>query len=69
MVENTVNEHKEWYELLASGYVASIADPECHQILINNLSAALDSNEKIEMFAGRQGLDPEELRNLLKKSQ
>jgi hypothetical protein len=68
MVENMVNEHKEWYERLAAGYVASVVDPERHQILINNLSVALDSDEKIEVFAGRQGLDPEELKNLLKKA-
>jgi len=67
MTENIGNEHKEWYEQLAAGYVASVADPELHQILINNLSTALDSDEKIEKFARNFGKDPEELKKLLGK--
>jgi len=67
MTENSENLQIKAYERLASGYVASIVDPELHHVLINNLSAALDTDEKIETFARNLGKDSEELKKLLGK--
>jgi len=67
MTQDIGNERKKWYERFAAGYEASITDPELRRKLINNLSAALDSDEKCERFARNSGVNPEELKKLLKK--
>ena len=54
---------------LADAYQESLEKPELRQGLINNLSAALDSEEKIEKFAKESSIDAEELKKLLKKPQ
>jgi spore coat protein CotF len=67
MTENAEILQTKAYEQLVAGYTTSIMNPELRQILIDNLAAALDSDEKIEKFAKGSGIDPDELKRLLKK--
>jgi hypothetical protein len=67
MAENKGKAESTGAKRLADVYQESLEKPELRQGLINNLSAALDSDEKIEAFAKRLGDDPEELKKLLKK--
>ena len=62
------NEERPSYHGLADAYEESLDKPRLRQGLINNLSAALDSEEKIENFARRLGDDPQEYKNLIYKN-
>ena len=69
MGENQEKIEKVSYQRLADAYGESLTNPKLRQGLINNLSKALDSDEKTERFAKESKVDPDELKELLKKPQ
>ncbi|MCX6704364.1 MAG: hypothetical protein NTZ07_02860 [Candidatus Woesebacteria bacterium] len=54
---------------LATAYKDYLESPELRQKLIDNEKAALNTDEIIEGHAERLGIDPEELKRVLKRPQ
>jgi len=67
MTENTEKTVTVSAEGIVNAYEESLEKPKLRKSLVNNLSAALDSNEKIKGHAERLNIDPEELKKILKK--
>ena len=69
MTENQGKAEKNSYQRLAEAYEEYLVKPELRQKLVDNLSATLDTEEKIERFAENSKIDPNELKDLLKGPQ
>jgi endonuclease V-like protein UPF0215 family len=67
MSENQTKTEKTSADRIVAAYQEHLEKPELRKSLINNLSVVLDTDEKIENHAKRLGIDPEELKKLLKK--
>lgn len=68
MVENEENTEKPSFRGLADAYEGPLEKPDLRRGLINNLSEALDSEEKIEAFAKLLGDSPKDYKDLIYKN-
>lgn len=67
MTENQAKTEKISAEGIADAFEKHLEKPELRKNLIDNLSAALNSDEKIEKFSKESDVDAEELKKILKK--
>jgi hypothetical protein len=67
MTESQAKTEKKSVERIADAFEEHLEKPKLRNNLVNNLSAALDTDEKIKKFAKELDVEAEELKHILKK--